>query len=106
MTTTAVRISYRAGRPPRPPRRERQARLLRRIGWYALGWVLFGGCSYYLVLGDVAVWLALLIPVACVTNPFTPRRRVRRPRTAGAPAYAHYSPRFTARGGLSPVPPG
>jgi len=74
MTTTAVRL--RIGRPPRLPRRERRVRLARRIGWYALGWVLFGGCSYYLVLGDVAVWLALLIPVACVTNPFTPKHAV------------------------------
>lgn len=93
----------RIGRPPRLPRRARQARLLRRVGWYSLGWVLFAGTSYFLVLGDVAIWLALLIPVAYVTNPFT--RRVRRPVTGlPAPAHAHHSPRAGNAGGrLTPL---
>lgn len=94
----------RIGHAPRLPRRVRRARLLRRIGWYSLGWVLFAGTSYYLVLGDVAIWLALLIPVSSVCNPFTPVRRVRRPRTAVAPVYAHHSPSSALvralRGGL------
>lgn len=97
--------TLRLGRPPQLPRRERRVRLARRLGWYALGWVMFGACSYYLVLGDVAVWLALLMPVAAITNPFT--RRVRRPVTGlPAPAYAHHSPRAAhARGGLTPALP-
>lgn len=56
MITAAVspRISYRVGTPPRLPRRERTARLLNRLGVYALAWAAAGVGCWWLALGDPA----------------------------------------------------
>ena len=108
MTTTAVspRIHFRAGHAPRLPFAVRRARLLSRIAWYAVAWVLFAGASFWLVLGDTVLWLALLLPIASVCNPFRPTRVPRRVRDrARARRWVHSRLSALERalpGGLSP----
>jgi len=93
MTTAPVRI--RIGHPPQLPHRLRVARLLDRLGRYAVAWAVLVWAGWWALMAHGAIAVGLMVLASIICGPRHPKRRVRRPRTAGAPWHAHYSQRVS-----------